>query len=290
MGRGAAAAVTEHPLFVPYEGEAVAAVLTVPDGPPRGVVVLLQGLGPSTRSHRHRLWPRTARRLAERGIATVRLDYPGIGDSTGDPVPSGVWDVPVEQARAVTRLALGLLGVEAWGFAGNCWGVRTGMRLAAALPGCRAAVIMHLEDLFDATRVLFDSEEPNAATVTARRARRRLGGVLPWLRPVVHRVRSFRAARRPWPELIVELVRSTPLLLLICAPAADRARRVLAGLSGRSTQPVELGWIEVEAGFARMSPEAQEGLIAALVDWFDRQLPERTGKGQPAPEAETVVA
>ena len=75
--------MNEHPMFVPWaDGEHLAAMLTVPDAPSRGLVLLLQGLGPP-RSHRYQLWTRTARALAERGIASVRMDYPQVGDSTG---------------------------------------------------------------------------------------------------------------------------------------------------------------------------------------------------------------
>jgi alpha-beta hydrolase superfamily lysophospholipase len=70
----------EFPFFVPYEDQFLAGTLTVPDRDPEALVLLLAGTG-APRSHRFQLWTRTARGLAEHGLASVRLDYRGIGAS-----------------------------------------------------------------------------------------------------------------------------------------------------------------------------------------------------------------
>src|SRR5207248_11294939 len=79
-------ALTDKPsleaVYVRHGNERLAAILTVPRRP-RGLVALLQGFG-ATRSHRNRLWTWISDDLAGRGMATVRFDYPGMGDSTGD--------------------------------------------------------------------------------------------------------------------------------------------------------------------------------------------------------------
>ena len=83
------------------------AVVTVPDGEPRGIVISLAGTG------RHNLIGSTlcahlSQRLVEQGLASVRLDYSGIGDSPGL-VPTWVLsdvDAASEQARAVLSASM----------------------------------------------------------------------------------------------------------------------------------------------------------------------------------------
>src|SRR5688500_18185877 len=75
----------EFPVFLPMGEERLCAVITAPaDGAPAHDLgaVLLTG-GNYTRTHRNRMWVRTARALAEKGFASIRVDYHGVGDSTG---------------------------------------------------------------------------------------------------------------------------------------------------------------------------------------------------------------
>ena len=72
----------QFPLFVPSPDGHVAAVVTVPEGDPSGVVLLLAGTG------RHNVIGSTmsallSDRLATHRLASVRLDYEGVGDSPG---------------------------------------------------------------------------------------------------------------------------------------------------------------------------------------------------------------
>ena len=72
----------QFPLFVQAGDDHVASVLTVPEGNPRGVVISLSGTG------RHSLigsamCAHLSQRLVEGGLAHVRLDYAGVGDSPG---------------------------------------------------------------------------------------------------------------------------------------------------------------------------------------------------------------
>src|SRR5207244_11235313 len=90
------------------------------DEAPRGVVLLLTGTG-APRSHRFQLWTRVARALGERGLASVRLDYLGIGDSTGstrEVALQGTTDI--RTAQAIARFSLEVLGVDRMAVAGNC--------------------------------------------------------------------------------------------------------------------------------------------------------------------------
>lgn len=129
---------TEHPIFIPYREWRLAAVLTLPPGEPRGLVLLLTGLA-ATRSHRFGLWTRAARRLAEDlSLASLRLDYAGTGDSTRYAArwAGESWD------EVGTALDFGLqaAGVASFAVAGNCLGGRHALRLAAERRGCVGAV------------------------------------------------------------------------------------------------------------------------------------------------------
>lgn len=130
--------MTEHPLFVPIGPDHLGAVLTLPDGAARGLVLLLPAL--EARSQRDRLWTWTARAFAEQGIAAVRMDYLGVGDSTGAPYggPS-----PGEQALAVCRTVLDGTGVPLVGIVGHCRGVQTALAVAGELEQpCRIACVI----------------------------------------------------------------------------------------------------------------------------------------------------
>ena len=121
--------MTEHPIFVPYGDDVIAGVVTVPEGTPRGVVLWLQGQGASSRAHKYRLWVRGARKLAEHGIGTLRMDLPGMGESTGAP-PAAVDDVPTAQAAAILEVAMRALGVDAFALSGHCYGATAVFDLA----------------------------------------------------------------------------------------------------------------------------------------------------------------
>lgn len=131
----------EYPLFIPFEGDHLAAVVTVPDGNPRALVLLLQGAGGAPHSHRYRLWTRTARALASRGFAAIRMDYRGIGDSTGS-YRFAMEEPPVEEAVAMAAKGLHWVGVDRMGVVGNCIGARTAVGLAAQMEACVSVVCL----------------------------------------------------------------------------------------------------------------------------------------------------
>jgi pimeloyl-ACP methyl ester carboxylesterase len=134
--------VKHFPLFVGVGDDHIAAVLTVPEGNPRGVVISLPGTG------RHNLIGSTVcvhltQRLVERGLAHVRLDYAGVGDSPGL-VPSWVLsDVGAasQQARAVLGAVTEALGVRRFVVVGTCYGSRVALSLVSD-PDCCGAVCL----------------------------------------------------------------------------------------------------------------------------------------------------
>ena len=125
-------------MFVPVGQDRVAAALTVPDDRPEGLVVLMTGMGPH-RGHRFGMWARTARELAVRGVASVRFDYRGMGESTGLLGGTGVWhmaQIPVGQAIACARFGMEATGARRVAAAGNCGGAWAALELGARMPEC----------------------------------------------------------------------------------------------------------------------------------------------------------
>lgn len=74
---------------VPTEGAVLAGTLTLPEGRPRAAVVLIQGAGPHARDQvisGAPMFAELAEHLAREGIASVRVDNSGVGESTGERV------------------------------------------------------------------------------------------------------------------------------------------------------------------------------------------------------------
>lgn len=120
----------QFPAFVEWGGGRIAAVVTAPDGDPGGIVISLAGTG------RHNLIGSTmcaklSQRLAVEGLASVRLDYAGVGDSPGLVPLWTLTDVgaATRQARAVLREAMDALGVERFVAVGTCYGTRVALSL-----------------------------------------------------------------------------------------------------------------------------------------------------------------
>jgi alpha-beta hydrolase superfamily lysophospholipase len=132
----------EFPVFVAAGADHVAAVVTAPEEQPRGVVLLLAGTG------RHiaigsTLSARLSERLAGEGLASVRLDYAGSGDSPGvvsqwDPAEIGA---TTAQARAVLDVAREALDVKPFAEVGTCYGSRIALSLVGD-PSCTGAVCL----------------------------------------------------------------------------------------------------------------------------------------------------
>lgn len=130
------------PIFVDARGEHVAAVVTVPDVDPRGIVISLAGTG------RHNLIGSTlclhlSERLVEHGLASIRLDYGGVGDSPGL-VPTWILSdvgAAAEQARAVLAEAMEALDVGRFAAVGTCYGSRVALSLVSH-PSCLGAICL----------------------------------------------------------------------------------------------------------------------------------------------------
>ena len=134
--------MTQFPIFAEWDGGYVAAIVTVPDSDPDGVVISLAGTG------RHNLvgstfCARLSERVAGLGLASVRLDYGGVGDSPGA-VPSWTLsDVGAAslQARAVLAATMDAVGADSFAAVGTCYGTRVALSLVSD-SSCRAAVCL----------------------------------------------------------------------------------------------------------------------------------------------------
>jgi pimeloyl-ACP methyl ester carboxylesterase len=130
------------PVFVDAGDGHVAAVVTVPDGDARGIVITLAGTG------RHNVIGSTlcahlSERLAGEGFASVRLDYAGVGDSPGLVPTWALSDVgaAARQARAVLETTVEALGVDRFAAVGTCYGSRVALGLVSQ-PTCLGAVCL----------------------------------------------------------------------------------------------------------------------------------------------------
>ena len=262
----------EFPVFVPHEDEHLAAVITVPDSHPRAVVHLLQGGGGQSRSHQNRTWVRVARGLADKGIASVRMDYPGLGDSTG--LPSfEVESPPVEAALAVARISLGAVGVDSFAVVGNCIGIPTAIEMATRIP-CATVVCVVPTSLHHLMEV--------SAGRRAGGARRAMGKRLPALRRVVRELRRRGIGRsgpvtRLRPELAT-ILRSASILILHGGTddSWSKLRTEMAEL--RSEIGEEAGARLVSGMLPSEGPgfrelRFQQAMVDASIDWLDQSLP-----------------
>jgi pimeloyl-ACP methyl ester carboxylesterase len=134
--------VRQFPLWVPTESGPVATVVTVPDDEPRGIVLALAGTG------RHiaigsTMSARLSERIVEHGLASVRFDYTGVGDSPGTVASWSLSDVEsaTRQALAVMESVGELLGTSRFAIVGTCYGSRVVMSLVGS-PSCIGAVCL----------------------------------------------------------------------------------------------------------------------------------------------------
>ena len=117
----------------PVAGESIFYAVTRPAGSPLGGVLLLQGVGRVPASNYHSLWARLALTLASVGVASVRLDYRGVGESSGvlrshhmDP------DAPVIDEACFGLQILAELGCADVSAVGVCVGARIAIASALA--------------------------------------------------------------------------------------------------------------------------------------------------------------
>ena len=268
----------EYPVFIPFGGDHLAGVVTVPEGSPRGFVLLLQGAGGAPRTHRYRLWTRAARGLSEVGIASIRMDYPGIGDSTGS-YRFAMEAPPVEEAVAVARLGLERLGVDSFGVVGNCIGARTALVLASRMKACVSAACILPVAL--------------GPVLTGRGRTPRLAGrLISPASPLGHVLKRATSRLDSAATFIPEALPaslSTRLMFLHGGTEQtwEQLRAAVARLDAESktSSGVEIRSMPSEGRSGFRPLETQRTVIDSIVRWMNATLPERADAVRSEPGA-----
>lgn len=128
-------------------GATLAGVLTTPSGPgPFPVVIFISGSGPQDRDYTiedHKLWVVLADAWARRGIATLRFDDRGVGQSTGRFVGSTVRDFASDVRAGVAFLrARRDIDPRRIGLLGHSEGVTTALIAADHDPGLSQLILL----------------------------------------------------------------------------------------------------------------------------------------------------
>jgi pimeloyl-ACP methyl ester carboxylesterase len=268
----------EYPVFVPFGQDRLAALVTVPDDEPRGLVIMVTG-GSAIRSYRFQVWTRAAEELAARGLASVRMDYRGIGDSTGTLPVWRIAEPPLDQVACVVRFAMKATGVSRLAVAGNCMGSRVALAFAAQTPACIGAVLIR-------TPIL----APSGISLRLERARRwkisshiRRNALL--RRTLIGRLTKRK--KRPSPQVVGQLTQALEhghLLFLYAEEDFtfhERVRtelhRLLRQLPAGQRERLELR-VRPGPGLAGLhSGGAQRLVIDTVVGWADERFRDTAG-------------
>jgi alpha/beta superfamily hydrolase len=262
--------MTEEPVVLPTSVGPVAAIFTIPDGPPKATVVIVPGSG-GTRAGVNGVWVRVARSARENGVATLRADYAGMGES---------WDADPHQRSA------GIRDLARWAcertndvpllLVANCFG------LSPALSVCReravAGTALMLPPVFPARSL---ERPPELRQTVNERIQTRLGQVRALPRRIAYRVRYGSAYQVVWSEQaerghpikdLSELVSLTPTWLLMGSKdnCTDPVRELLPRLQERGD--VDLTVIDGLGLRAATTPETQDAICDNIVAWLARSV------------------
>lgn len=105
----------ERPTVLECDGDRLIGIIAQPPQPIETGVVIIVG-GPQYRAGSHRQFTLLARQLAEQGIATIRFDYRGMGDSEGDMRNFEAIDADIKAAiDTFTTQTPGIKQIVLWG-------------------------------------------------------------------------------------------------------------------------------------------------------------------------------
>jgi len=170
----------ERALWLPCEGERLAAVLTRPEQPAELGVIIVVG-GPQYRVGAHRQFVLLARHLAASGFATLRFDFRGMGDSGG--AQRSFEDVGADLRVAIDALFAeqsGLRHVALWGL---CDGASAALMYVDATGDARVAALAVVNPWVRSPTSL-------ARTHIEHHYKRRLHDPTFWARLVTGRIRA----------------------------------------------------------------------------------------------------
>lgn len=258
----------EHGVFVPSGDRVIGAVVALPDREARGVVVLTTGGGGALRSHYFALWTRVARELADRGIASIRMEHAGVGDSTGE-ARMNFRALPVDDVEAVARFGLEVTGTRRLGLCGNCGGARAALEAARSLHESQTLLLLWLRHHSSTRRT---TGRYRIAGWIARRLPRTLKQVA---KRAYWRSQSNKEQGGPLADALREVAATSHLMLIekddtlaVAQPpivselraAATEHRLEMLGVDGLSMQ-------------AFHDLDRQRQLLEIIVSWFDETFP-----------------
>jgi pimeloyl-ACP methyl ester carboxylesterase len=133
---------TETPVFFGSGECSLFGIVSLPRTvPERRGLIILPGATAAVTTGRNRLSVRVCRALASAGCTGLRLDYHGVGESTGK-VDQFRLDRPFVQDVAAGVACLREMGVEQVILAGYCFGARTALSTAAQLEDIEAVFLV----------------------------------------------------------------------------------------------------------------------------------------------------
>jgi pimeloyl-ACP methyl ester carboxylesterase len=123
----------EVPVFIRSRNEHLGAIVTVPEDATSDIGVILMCGRARDRAHRNGMWVRAAAELARRGMYALRLDYPGVGNSTGHPQVFGLEDPPVWAVSDAVRFLVDQTPVRRVLLVATCYGGRLVIQAAPSI-------------------------------------------------------------------------------------------------------------------------------------------------------------
>ncbi|CAN5715323.1 hypothetical protein BH18ACT15_BH18ACT15_03960 [soil metagenome] len=193
----------EVPVYIPAGEETLFGVVTTPESAPNGTAVIILSGGdeiPST--NRNRVSVRLARRLAAQGYHALRLDYRGIGESTGEDAGYSLKRLAVEDLRAAVQWLEGVSVADVV-LVGSCFGARTCLAFAGEIVELRGIALISIP-VID-TRPAEVTSVPLSLFVRRMRSRKPIRGLFRFDKPA-HRARSARIVatglRLSWRSLV----------------------------------------------------------------------------------------
>jgi pimeloyl-ACP methyl ester carboxylesterase len=141
-GRRPATASDETPLFFPAGPEQIFGVVTEPTGAARGTAALIvMGGGFHTSAHVNRLAVVMARRLAGEGYHAMRIDYHGLGESSGSLGGYRLDEPFADEMLGAVEWFRGR-GVDRFVLIGSCIGGRAALETASQVEGVEAVIMI----------------------------------------------------------------------------------------------------------------------------------------------------
>jgi exosortase A-associated hydrolase 1 len=204
------------------QGNALVGIVDVPERPiERGVLVV--GGGPQSRVGSHRHYTLMARLLAPRGIAVLRFDYRGMGDSDGEPRAFDSINDDIEAAiLEFFRQVPGMKKVVIWGLGD---GATAAALYAHTDPRVCALVLLNPWAGAGATQATLRPHQPA-----------RLGEIGFW-KKLGNRHALALDADMPMPQRIIASLGCFDGAALVVVGGADATGRAFADLLERNDTP-----------------------------------------------------